>query len=472
MLKNLFIWVLQNIFKIKTETTDKDVNDNQNYAKEYQDIQNINFNAIFSNKLGKYVANDSSIEIVGENPRGELLDKTAQSMWKKMAKIASMSFGYGGILIIPYVKGGKIFYNLVPQTRLTIDETTGDLTTGATILAEKKVISSGVSEKIYLRWTNYKIENNNLTIKQQYTNENGSIIEVPEFWKNIQQIMSISNVDRVPFGYIKSPINNRKSNDKYGVPITYGCESTIEEIKECLIQIRKEYELKEAFVMIDKTAFGKDDKLPGSGIFKKADFGSDDFWQIFDQSHRDSSYYNRLQNLFAQLEKQIGTSRGILTDPLSTYQNTDETKRALYDTLSIINSMRENIEQGLEDFFYSCDILANAYNLTPIGEYEVKYDWDFGLIESTTEQWNQLTTAYSKGVIKDEELRQFIFPSEEPEVTEKVIQEIKESNPSIQDLLGTNNGIGNNSEFNNAQNSEQNKNNANTGKEKQQSGNK
>lgn len=463
MLKSLFIWILQNVFKVKTETTDKDIDENQRYAGEYQDIQNINFNAIFSNKLGKYVTNDSSIEILGENPRAELLSQTAQSMWKKMAKIASMSFGYGGILIIPYVKGGKIFYNLVPQTRLTIDETTGDLITGATILAEKKVISTGISEKIYLRWTNYKIENNNLTITQQYTNENGAIIEIPEFWKNIQQVMSISNVDRVPFGYIKSPINNRKSNDKYGVPITYGCESTIEEIKECLIQIRKEFGIKESFVMMDKTAFGKDDKLPVSGLFKKADVGTDDFWQIFDPAIRESSYYARLQELYARLEKQIGTSRGILTDPLSTYQNTDETKRALYDTLSIINAMRENIEQGLEDFFYSCDILANAYNLTPMGEYEVKYDWDFGLIESTTEQWSQLVTAYSKGVIKDEELRQFIYPSEEPEVTEKVIQEIKESNPSIQDLLGTNNGIGSN--FNNA-------NNGNTNKEKQQSGNK
>lgn len=463
MLKSLFIWILQNVFKIKTETTDKDIDENQRYAGEYQDIQNINFNAIFSNKLGKYVANDNSIEIIGDNLRAELLSKTAQSMWKKIAKIASMSFGYGGILIIPYVKGGKIFYNLVPQTRLTIDETTGDLITGATILAEKKVISTGISEKIYLRWTNYKIENNNLIITQQYTNENGAIIEVPEFWKNIQQVMSISNVDRVPFGYIKSPINNRKSNDKYGVPITYGCESTIEEIRECLIQIRKEFELKEVFVAIDSTAFGKNNKLPASGIFKKLDTTADDFWQIFDPAFRDSSYYNRLQELYARLEKEIGTSRGILTDPLSTYQNTDETKRALYDTLSIINAMRENIEQGLEDFFYSCNILANAYNLTPMGEYEVKYDWDFGLIESTTEQWSQLVTAYSKGVIKDEELRQFIYPSEELEVTEKVIQEIKEKNPSIQDLLGTNNGIGNN--MNDANNGDNNK-------QKQQSGNK
>ena len=447
MLKSLFIWILTNVFKIKTETTETEVSINEDFAKEYQQINEINFNAIFSNKLGNYVANDSTIEILGNNPRTELLDKTAQSMWKKMNKITSMAFGFGGILLIPYVKGGKIFYNIVPQTRLTIDEIAGDLITGATILADKKVVSSAVSETIYLRWTNYKIQNNNLIITQQYTNQNGSIISIPEFWADIQQIMNISNVDRVPFGYIKSPINNRRSNDKYGVPITYGCESIIEEIRECLRQIVKEYDAKQVLIVMDKTAIGKDGKLPKSGIFTPVDIGVDDFWQIFDPTIRDSSYFNRLQELFARLEKAIGTSRGVLTDPLSTYQNTDETKRALYDTLSIINAMRENIEQGLNDFFYSCNILANAYNLTPTGNYEVKYDWDFGLIESSTETWQQLLTGYEKGVVKKEELRQFIYPSEDLDVSKKVIKDLEEKNPSIQQILGTNNlGINANKE--------------------------
>lgn len=437
MLKSLFIWILTNVFKIKTETTETEVSINEEFAEQYQQINEINFNAIFSNKLGNYVANDSTIELIGNNPRSELLDKTAQSMWRKLNKITSMVFGFGGILLIPYVKGGKIFYNIVPQTRLTIDEITGDLITGATILADKKIISSTISESIYLRWTNYKIQNNNLIITQQYTNQNGSIIPVPEFWADIQQVLSISNVDRVPFGYIKSPINNRRTNDKYGVPITYGCDSIIEEIRECLRQIVKEYDAKQVLIVMDKTAIGKDGKLPESGLFTPVDIGVDDFWEIFDPAIRDSSYFNRLQELFARLEKAIGTSRGILTDPLSTYQNTDETKRALYDTLSIISAMRENIEQGLNDFFYSCNILANAYNLTPVGEYEVKYDWDFGLIESSLETWQQLVAGYEKGVVQKEELRQFIYPSEDIEVTKKIIKELEEKNPSIQQILGT-----------------------------------
>ena len=71
MLKNIFLWILQNVYKINTQTTLKEVEDNEKYAIEYEAIDNINFNAIFSNKLANYVINDSNLNITGENKRAE-----------------------------------------------------------------------------------------------------------------------------------------------------------------------------------------------------------------------------------------------------------------------------------------------------------------------------------------------------------------------------------------------------------------
>ena len=90
MLKNIFLWILQNVFKVNTETTQKEVDDNQKYASEYEQIDDINFKSIFSNKLANYVITDSNVNIVGENARTELLSNTTQSMWKKAKKIVSM----------------------------------------------------------------------------------------------------------------------------------------------------------------------------------------------------------------------------------------------------------------------------------------------------------------------------------------------------------------------------------------------
>jgi len=436
MFKSIIQYILNNIFKIKTETTEKEINDNSKYARAYENIDNINFNAIFSNKLANYTVSDSNINIEGDNVRTELLNKTGQSMWKKAKKIVSMGFGYGGVIIVPYVKGGKIYYNLVPQSRLTIDKMDGELITGATVLAERKVIKGTINETVYLRWTNYNVENNNLTITQQFSDEKGNKIPAPDFWKDIQEVMGITGVDRVPFGYIKSPINNRKANDKYGVSITYGCDATIIEIKETMKQMVREYELKEVFVGADITMFDGKNALPKNGLWKKIDSGRDDFFEVFDPQFRD--YTIRLQELYKRLEHEVGTSYGILSEVNTVNATATEIKRSMYDTFTICDDMRSNVEKGLEDFFYACNVLANAYNLSPQGEYELSFEWSYSLLEDTQIEWNQLTWANSKGIIGDVELRQWLKPDETLEESQKAIEEIKENEPSVNDLLGGN----------------------------------
>ena len=439
MLKNIFLWIVQNLFKSTSETTNKEVDENSKYAKLYESIDDLNLASVFANKLANYTVSDSNMNIDGDNARVELLDKVGQSMWKKAKKITAMAFGYGGVIIVPYVKGGKIYYNLVPQNRLTIDETDGELITGATVLAEKKVISGTISQTTYLRWTNYKVENGNMVITQQFSDEKGNKIPVPEFWKDIQEVRTITNVDRVLFGYIKSPINNRRADDKMGVPITYGCDATILEIKETMKQMIREYELKECFVGADVTMFNGKNALPQNGLFKKIDSTSDDFFEVFDPQFRD--YTIRLQELYKRLEHEIGTSYGILSEVSTQNATATEIKKSMYDTFCITDDMRSNIERGMEDFFYACNVLANAFNLSPQGEYELSFDWSYSLLEDTATEWSQLTWAQTRGIISEVELRQWLKPDETLEESQKAIEEIKEQTPTVEDILGNNGGV-------------------------------
>lgn len=440
MLKTIYMWILNNIFHIQTETNVKELEDNQKYAVDYERIDDINFNAIFSNKLANYVINDSNINIDGKNARVDLLNKTAQSLWKKGKKIVSMSFGYGGVFLVPYVQGKKLYYNKIPQGRVTIDSLDGDLITGITVLAEKKVITQAMGQsKIYIRWTNYRLENGNCIIEQKFTDETGLPIPTPEFWRNILLKQVIAGVDRVLAGYIPSPINNRKTNDKYGVPITYGCDATVSEIKETMKQMLTEYRLKKNFVGVDATLFDGKNRLPDDGLFKKFDFGTDgeDSFNIYDPSFR--PYTDRLQELYRRLEYEVGASAGMISEVNTQNATATEIRRSMYDTFTLVDDMRSNVEKGLEDFFYACNVLANAYNLSPQGEYELKFDWDYSLLEDSQETFSQLIQGLSKGVIKEAELRQFIKPDEDMDEAQKVIDEIKKENPGVDDLLGTKN---------------------------------
>lgn len=436
MFQKFIMWIFR-LFNIQSQTTQKEVEDNQKYAVEYERIDEINFNSIFSNKLANYVINDSNVNITGENARVELLDKTTQSMWKKAKKITSMGFGYGGVILVPYVKSGKIYYNIVSQSRVTIDEVEGENIIGATIIADKKTVNRGIgNSKTYYRLTNYKVRNGNIEITQKFTDENGHEVPVPDFWKNIELKKVITGVDRALFGYIKSPINNRKTDDKYGVPITYGCDSTIAEIKETMKQLYREYKLKETFVGADSTMFDGKDKLPLNGLFKKVDAGDDKFFEVFDPAFR--PFTERLQELFKRLEHEIGTSAGILSEVNTANATATEIKRSMYDTFTIVDDMRSNIEKGIEDFLYSANVLANAYNLTPQGEYEVSFDWDYSLLEDSQEAFSQLITAQSKGIVSEVEVRQWLKPDETLEDSQKAIEEIKASEPTVEDLIPNN----------------------------------
>lgn len=436
MFQKFIMWIFR-LFNVHSQTTQKEVEDNQKYAVEYERIDEINFNSIFSNKLANYVINDSNVNITGENARVELLNKVLQSMWKKAKKITSMGFGYGGVILVPYVKSGKIYYNIVSQSRVTIDEVEGENITGATIIADKKTVNRGIgNSKTYYRLTNYRVRNGNIEITQKFTDENGHEVAVPDFWKNIELKKVITGVDRALFGYIKSPINNRKTDDKYGVPITYGCDSTIAEIKETMKQLYREYKLKEAFVGADSTMFNGKDSLPLNGLFKKVDAGDDNFFEVFDPAFR--PFTERLQELFRRLEHQIGTSAGILSEVNTQNATATEIKRSMYDTFTLVDGMRSNTEKGIEDFLYSANVLANAYNLTPQGDYEVSFDWDYSLLEDSQETFSQLITAQAKGIISEVEIRQWLKPDETLEDSQKAIEEIKASEPTVDELIPNN----------------------------------
>ena len=434
MFKSIIEYILNNIFKINTETTQNEIKENSTYETLYQQIDNINFDAIFSNKLANYVISDCSIDIEGENERSKMLDMIAQSMWKRAKKITSMSFGYGGVCLVPYVKKGKIFYDIVPQSRITIDKMDGENIVSATILAEKKTIKSATDTKTYLRWTHYEIKDENLSILQQYSDETGKQIPTPDFWKDVQEIRTITNVDRVPFGFIKSPINNRKQDEKYGVPITYGCEETVLEIRETLKQMVREYELKEVFVGVDASMFSGKNKLSDTGLYKKLDTGKDDFFQVYDPQFRD--YTNRLQDLYRRLEHQIGTSYGILSDVTSTNATATEIRKSMFDTFTICDDMRTNLEKGLDDFFYSCNVLANTFKLSAQGEYNLTYNWDYSLLQDTETEWQQLVYGQQQGIISKTELRQWLKPEETIEESEEAIKTIEEEAMALQQLLG------------------------------------
>lgn len=418
----------------KSITTDKQQAENSCYTEKYEDASERNFTAVISNKISTLALSDSGVRISGDNKRAALLRDAVSGMWNKIKKASSLCLGTGGALIVANVQNGRIYFDVVTQDRLCINKMNGEDITSATVLAD----SVEIDNIVYYRFVNYSIENKTLFISHKVFTQFGRAAAV-EQWKQFEDI-AIANVEKVPFGYIKSPVDNRKTEDRYGVPITYGCDAIIREIKACLKQIEEEYELKQVRLRIDERDIKNKDgrAVLKSKLFLKAhNAKNEDVFDIFDPAIKDSSYYNRLTRLLEDLEKATGLSRGILTEPAAAYENSQKIREATGSTWAIINSLRAAIEKGVRDFIYSCDVLANYYNLTPVGDYTVTFDWDFSMIESSAETWNQMKDLQAIGGMSKAELRSWAV-GEDIETAEKAVEEIAKKEPTLSSLIGMN----------------------------------
>jgi hypothetical protein len=133
--------------------------------------------------------------------------------------------------------------------------------------------------------------------------------------------------------------------------------------------------------------------------------------------------------LFARLEKQVGTSSGILTPAETANATATQVRRSMFDTLAIINRMRASIEDAVDVLTYIYTVYLQLLGIPYNREYQTEKKWGEGMLQDRAEQFSTLMQGHSANAVKTSELRQFLFPSETPEEAEAAVQQIREETP-------------------------------------------
>lgn len=444
--------IINRLFGKRTVNTDKELAEARKSATVYKSISHENITALVANALSILAFGDGTVSVdpegLTDNAR-ELIEKVIAREWKKNKKNGALCLGTGEIVSVPYATlvGGKakIFVDTVSKERIIITEQKGEQITQCVVISDKKTI-----DKIdYFRLTSYSLEGNSYLISQKCVSESG--VEYPLFkvddWADITPEILIPNVERLPIGIFKCPANNRSSG-KASVPITYGCDATIGKIVKTFKDIENEFEHKKVKLLADKTLFPKvsydksgtmviNDPIPDFVLT----LGNSDkvSLDVFDPAFRESAYFAKLNMHFAFLEKEIGVSRGILTDAITQGATATEIKRANNATFNFTDDIRKNFVEYFDNLIYGVCVLLNFYGLTDVivpEKVKLNYDWSYSLLEDSTETFNQKAQAVSLGAERLAELRMFIHPEETLEEAQAICAEIQaESEGSTEAIL-------------------------------------
>ena len=392
---------------------------------DYRRVDAVNFTYIFANRLANLAVADASLNVSGGGARALALAGALEDVFQRAHKLTAQALGSGGRVLLPYLCGGQVRFEAVAQDRFFITGMDGGRITSAAVLADR----AETGGRVYYRWTDYALENGVQRVRSRVTDAGGRAVEmgaVPQ-WANLPGEAAIAGVEKLTLAFLRCPVDNRRERDGYGVPITYGCEALMDEIHEHMRLIAREYRLTRPMLGLSAEMWRQPFEGGESGVERArrtVQDGDDPFipiegaydetkapWLVYAPAIRNEAMYDRLEHLFAMLEKAVGTSRGILTARETATATATEIRAANHDTLTLVTAIRRMWEQALDDMAYAADVLCEHYGLTPAGargEYAVQVDWDMSLFESGAETFEQLCQLHDRDLLSGAELRQWV----------------------------------------------------------------
>lgn len=422
-------WVRQ---WLGVRTSDERSPDGFVQAYEEKDMERIT--AIIANKLAMLTFSDSTLTVADRCPgapgaRTALIRHALERLWCDDAIwTTAQMLGKGGKLLVPTVLDGSISIGIADQNRMIIREMRGRDIVAATLLAD----SAKDGDRRFFLLADYELADGAQCIRYRAVSGSGADagLDAVEAWSGLTPEIAIDGTDRLLFAFLRCPRDNRRNEKRYGVPITYGAEAEIAELNEHIGIYRREYRLTRPMLGLDSSLWRDGFAASPRGLdihalrrtvqdsddpfvpFPASSLDGNSVWQYFAPDIRYEAMEQRYQSLCRRVEKACGLSQGVLTERQAlNYANKDEVRAAQYDTFSAIHAIRDQWEHAIGDLAYAIDVLAEHFELTPAGargQYELSFDWDTSLIESTAETFQQNLELHGVGGLSTPELRQWV----------------------------------------------------------------
>lgn len=354
--------------------------------------------------------------------RADYLNDGFQLAKENFGKALELGLALGGVALKPYIYGDKLLVDMTGAAGFqpTKFDPTGRCIGG--VFRDKPVKVNG---KYYVRLESHDLTDTVYTIKNKayYSDSTGSVgapapLDVVPEWADIQEEVTIQNMDGPLFAYFKPPIaNTADTNSLCGMSI-YGDAATVELIKQADEQwerLRWEYKSGERKVLMDgntSTANMFDKRLFEIGAFT----ADGDFYQFLNPELRNDAVYKGFQDVIRRIEFNVGLSYGDISDPQTVEKTATEIRSGKQRKYVLISSIQTALEHTFDALIYAMDVYATLYGLAADGEYEVTYDWGDSILDDQETKDNEFARdlqLLNAGIMNDWEFRAKYFNEDE-----------------------------------------------------------
>lgn len=382
-------------------------------VQEWRDISNINFLDIFVGKLNNLANTEATFEVESDSAQVEPLKDLCTMLRAKRFDITENMLADGDYYIFPaHNEKGEIIHTCLTQQQVRILAMDGEEITEAYGIIDWIVDSHN---RVFYLLRHHKLESNGtLSVSYSSIDDRGAKATVPEWEYLNDQAFFFTNANHIGFGRYKSPASSRDLSPVYGVPLNFGCGKIEQDIFADLQLIRDEFKNAKSKIFADPLILRKKKNLENEeynipeNIFP-VDWRSGDIQHsidIFNPNIRSSEHYEKLVADMELYEKEVGTSKGILTSNETTNGATaTEVKRANADTISLLDRIHTAIDNGNRMTLQADGVFLN---ISP-DLWAYTSDW-YDPFEDPSEQWGRMLEAKNNGAAESEDLIKWLFP--------------------------------------------------------------
>jgi hypothetical protein len=398
-------------------------------SQKWRDILSINLLSIVANTLNNLANIEATFDIESDSILTEPLKDLCKDLEAKRYDIFAETACEGDYYVFPATnERGELYHSYLTQEQVRILDMDGDKITEAYGIIEWYV-DSKTNRTYYLLRHHVLDVNGTLTISYYVVDDTNKASSLPQ-WEHLQDtVLQYANANHIGFGRYKSPVSSRGLSPVYGVPLNYGCAEAEERIFNTLKLMDAEFENGKSVIFTDPRNLLTDEeqkqyKLAENVIPTSRRSGDNSAYiDIFNPTLRRSEFYGKLQLDFTVYEKQIGTSKGVLSDSeTSNGATATEVRRINADTIALIGKFHSAIDDGNRMTLEADAVYLNI----PLVLWSYVSDW-YDPFEDPAAQWQRMLEAHDAGAITTARLTKWVYPNMTDEEVQNELAEISAS---------------------------------------------